>query len=83
MANLSWIGVYPALLTPFKHIEEIDLDLFALNMKAQIEAGVDGIVIGGSLGEASTLQNSEKNQLALYAKKICGSHLPVIVNIAE
>jgi 4-hydroxy-tetrahydrodipicolinate synthase len=83
MANLSWIGVYPALLTPFKHNEEIDLDLFALNMKAQIEAGVDGIVIGGSLGEASTLQNSEKNQLALYAKKICGSHLPVIVNIAE
>lgn len=83
MANPNWTGVYPALLTPFNKNEEIDFDLFAKNLKAQTEAGVDGIVLGGSLGEASTLLNQEKNELVIYSKKLLGDQLPVIVNIAE
>jgi len=83
MATPNWTGVYPALLTPFNKNEEIDFDLFAKNLKAQTEAGVDGIVLGGSLGEASTLLNSEKNELVVYSKELLGDQLPVIVNIAE
>jgi 1-pyrroline-4-hydroxy-2-carboxylate deaminase len=83
MAIPNWIGVYPALLTPFTKNEEIDFDLFAKNLKAQTEAGVDGIVLGGSLGEASTLLNNEKNELVLYSKELLEGGLPVIVNIAE
>jgi 4-hydroxy-tetrahydrodipicolinate synthase len=83
MATPNWTGVYPALLTPFNKNEEIDFDLFAKNLKAQTEAGVDGIVLGGSLGEASTLLNSEKNELVIYSKELLGDRLPVIVNIAE
>jgi len=83
MANPNWVGVYPALLTPFNKNEEIDFDLFAKNLKAQTEAGVDGIVLGGSLGETSTLLNSEKNELVVYSKELLGDQLPVIVNIAE
>lgn len=83
MATPNWIGVYPALLTPFTKNEEIDFNLFAKNLKAQTEAGVDGIVLGGSLGEASTLLNSEKNELVVYCKELLGDQLPVIVNIAE
>ncbi len=83
MAKVNWLGVYPALLTPFKQNEEIDFDLFSKNLDAQIAAGVDGIVLGGSLGEASTLLNSEKNKLVVYSKELLGNDLPVIVNIAE
>ena len=83
MAKVNWLGVYPALLTPFKQNEEIDFDLFERNLSAQIEAGVDGIVLGGSLGEASTLLNSEKNKLVVYSKEVLGNDIPVIVNIAE
>jgi dihydrodipicolinate synthase/N-acetylneuraminate lyase len=83
MANPNWLGVYPALLTPFNKNEEIDIDLFAKNLDTQIEAGVDGIVLGGSLGEASTLLNSEKNELVAYSKELVGNNIPVIVNIAE
>jgi len=83
MAFPNWTGVYPALLTPFNEHEEIDFDLFTKNLEAQVEAGVDGIVLGGSLGEASTLMNSEKNQLVLHSKKWLGDKIPVIVNIAE
>ncbi|KIC91159.1 dihydrodipicolinate synthase family protein [Flavihumibacter sp. ZG627] len=83
MASFSWSGVFPALLTPFDKDENIDLSLFGTNLEAQIAAGADGVIIGGSLGEASTLLNDEKKELLLYAKNIAPAGFPVLVNIAE
>jgi 4-hydroxy-tetrahydrodipicolinate synthase len=83
MSNVHWKGVYPAVLTPFKDDDSVDFDTFKINIDAQIEAGVDGIVLGGSLGEASTLLNSELNDLLVYTKEITQDKVPVIVNIAE
>ena len=57
MANLTWKGVYPALLTPFKQDDSIDFEVYNKNLQAQIGAGIDGIILGGSLGEASSLSN--------------------------
>ena len=53
------------------------------NVKAQIDAGVDGIVLGGSLGEASVLTTEEKELLVKSAVELCAGKLPVILNIAE
>ncbi|MBA4259060.1 MAG: dihydrodipicolinate synthase family protein [Chitinophaga sp.] len=83
MAIPKWIGVYPALLTPFNADESIDESMFIKNLEAQIEAGVHGIIIGGSLGEASTLLNEEKLLLLQIAKKVVPEHIPIILNIAE
>lgn len=83
MASINWNGVYPALLTPFNQQEEIDFDLYKINLDAQIEAGVDGIIIGGSLGETSTLLGEEKNELLIVSKESVPEHIPVLVNIAE
>lgn len=79
----KWEGVYPALLTPFTKNDTIDLEMFKLNLNAQLDAGIDGIVMGGSLGEASTLLNSEKLELLRYAKEVMNRPVPVIINIAE
>ena len=59
MNTVKWQGVYPALLTPFKKDDSIDFEMFEKNLLAQIEAGIDGAVLGGSLGEASTLTKEE------------------------
>lgn len=83
MTNITWKGVYPAVLTPFNEDESIDFETFKLNTQAQIAAGVDGIILGGSLGEASTLANAEKDALLVYAKELVGTTTPVIMNIAE
>lgn len=83
MSTVSWKGVYPALLTPFSPDDTIDFEMFRINTEAQIEAGVDGIILGGSLGEASTLEPSEKIQLLQYAKRIVNGRVPVIMNVAE
>lgn len=83
MSNIPWKGVYPAVLTPFAAEDSIDFKMFEKNINTQIEAGIDGIILGGSLGEASTLSNSEKNDLLIYTKELVQGKLPVVMNIAE
>ena len=60
---MNWEGVMPAITTKFTDDDKLDLDLFNKNINAQLDAGVSAIVLGGSLGEASTLTNDEKNIL--------------------
>jgi 4-hydroxy-tetrahydrodipicolinate synthase len=83
MANPQWLGVYPAMLTPFKADDTIDFDLFTHNLNAQLDAGIDGVVMGGSLGEASTLLPEEKTALLRHCKKVMKRPVPAIVTIAE
>ena len=80
---VKWEGVYPALLTPFTANDDVDLPLFEKNLHAQLDAGVHGFIIGGSLGEASTLGTDEKIALLHSALDVCESSVPVLVNIAE
>lgn len=80
---VRWEGVYPALLTPFTADDRLDLPLFEKNLHAQLDAGVHGFIIGGSLGEASTLLTDEKIDLLTSALAVCAGRVPVLVNIAE
>ena len=81
--NFDWQGVMPALTTQFDAQEQLNLDAFELNLVAQIEAGVHGIVLGGTLGEASTLTAAEKLLLLKKAQEVISDRIPVIINIAE
>lgn len=80
---VNWQGVYPALLTPFKSDDTIDFNLFQKNLQAQVDAGIDGAVLSGSLGEASTVTADEKRNLLIAAKELVGDSIPVIINVAE
>lgn len=81
--SIQWKGVFPALLTPFTANDEIDITLFEKNLQAQLDAGVNGVIIGGSLGEASTITAAEKEQLVKAAVKYVNGKVPVVMNIAE
>ncbi len=78
-----WNGVYPALTTKFTSDDQLDLPMFERNLLAQLEAGVNGVIIGGSLGEASTLENQEKLNLIRFALDQVAGKIPVIMTIAE
>jgi len=80
---IEWKGVLPALTTNFTADDELDLSLFTRNLLFQVEAGVEGVVIGGSLGEASTLTLDEKEKLVEAAVEAVEGKVPVILNIAE
>ncbi len=81
--KVDWKGVMPAVTTKFNEDDTLDLVMFAKNIKAQIEAGVHGIVLGGSLGEASTLLQEEKNTLVRETVTLCEGKIPVVMTIAE
>ncbi|MBO9593959.1 MAG: dihydrodipicolinate synthase family protein [Niabella sp.] len=79
----EWKGIYPALLTPFTEDGSIDFEMFAKNIEAQITAGVHGIILAGTLGEASTLETDEKFELLQAALQQVKGRIPVILNISE
>ncbi len=80
---VQWTGVYPALTTKFTATDTLDLPLFEKNLAAQLDAGISGVVLGGTLGEASVLTDSEKSELVTTAQNQCEGRIPVILNIAE
>ncbi|NEU66778.1 dihydrodipicolinate synthase family protein [Spirosoma agri] len=80
---MNWQGVFPALTTKFTADDELDLAAFTANLDAQLDAGVDGIILGGSLGEASTLSNEEKDTLVKTTVEYVAGRVPVVLNIAE
>lgn len=81
--SIEWKGIFPAITTKFTANDELDLPLFEKNLKAQLEAGIDGIILGGSLGEASTLTSTEKETLVKYTVEKVAGKIPVVLNIAE
>jgi 4-hydroxy-tetrahydrodipicolinate synthase len=80
---VSWKGVFPAITTKFTSQNQLDLGLFKKNLSAQLDAGINGIVLGGSLGEASVLTNDEKEILVKETLVFVEGKVPVIINIAE
>jgi 4-hydroxy-tetrahydrodipicolinate synthase len=78
-----WKGVMPALTTPMTEDDSIDVDLFIQQVDRQLRSGASGIIIGGSLGEASVLTIPEKEQLVHAACSVTAGKIPVILNIAE
>jgi len=81
--SISWNGVFPALTTKFTPDDQLDLPMFGTNLDAQLDAGINGVVIGGSLGEASSLTLAEKEALTKFSVEKAGARIPVLLNIAE
>ncbi len=80
---VSWKGIFPAITTKFTSQNGLDLALFKKNLNAQLQAGINGVVLGGTLGEASVLTNEEKEILVKETLLFVDEKVPVIINIAE
>jgi len=81
--KLEWTGVMPAVTTKFTADDQLDMKMFETNIRAQVDAGVTGIVLGGTLGEASTLTDDEKRVLIQETVRIVKGEATVVINIAE
>lgn len=81
--SIQWKGVFPALTTKFTPDFKLDFSLFEKNLLAQLDAGVHGVILGGTLGESSVLSNEEKFDLVKFTVGKVGGQVPVVMNIAE
>jgi 1-pyrroline-4-hydroxy-2-carboxylate deaminase len=81
--SIIWKGVFPAVTTKFTEADTLDFDLFQKNLHAQLDAGVHGIILGGTLGESSVLTIVEKEALVKFTIEKVARKVPVVLNIAE
>lgn len=70
-------GVATAVITPFNE-NGVDYDAFAKIIDWQIDSGIDGLVVCGTTGEASTLTDEEHRQVIDFAVKQVAGRIPVI-----
>jgi 4-hydroxy-tetrahydrodipicolinate synthase len=83
MKNFKWEGVMPAITTQFSKNYQLDINAYRTNLGAQLSAGVHGIILGGTLGEASTITTAERSLLLKTTIEQVEDKIPVIMNIAE
>ncbi|QYR52034.1 4-hydroxy-tetrahydrodipicolinate synthase [Lysobacter soyae] len=66
-------GVITALATPFAATGELDMPAWERLLKSQVAAGIAGVVVAGSTGEANALSDAEYGQLIESAVTHAGS----------
>ncbi|PLP60117.1 dihydrodipicolinate synthase family protein [Mesorhizobium loti] len=77
-----WTGVLPAVTTKFTADDALDHAEMERCFALQMEAGCDGIIVAGSLGEGPMLSHDEKIDVLKTARKIAGKK-PVLLTINE
>ena len=77
-----WSGIFPAVTTKFTEDDRLDHEEMERCFGLQIDAGVDGLIICGSLGEGPMLSHDEKLEVFATARKAAGGK-PVLVTINE
>ena len=80
----KWSGVYPALTTKFnQENDSLDMETMARHIEAQLDAGVHGLIMAGSLGESSVLTAAEKIDILKLALSTSKGLVPVLLTVAE
>ncbi len=81
--QVNWTGVFPAVATQMNEDGSIDFDMTAHQIEALIKAGVDGLVMLGSVGENATLEPEEKIAVLKLAVEVTNGRIPVLSGVAE
>ena len=79
----SWGGVFPAVTTKFKEDMSLDHEAMERHFAAQLDAGVHGIVVTGTLGENASLSADEKQEVLATAVAVSAGRVPVLAGVAE
>ncbi len=81
--DMNWHGVMPALMTEMTEDGALDLDATKRHVTQCLEAGCEGFVMLGTLGENSSLTLDEKAAVVSAAVEAAGGRVPVLAGVAE
>ncbi|RSL68724.1 hypothetical protein CEP54_002636 [Fusarium duplospermum] len=76
-------GILVALITPFTADGAVDLPALDVHIQRQIDAGVHGLVPGGSTGEFTALTVDERKAVLEQCVKSAAGRVPVIAGIGD
>lgn len=83
MSAIVWSGGFPAVTTKFTPGGDLDTAACERYFAWQVDSGVNGLIVSGSLGEGSTLSADEKIELVRIARGASNGRVPVVLSIAE
>ena len=78
-----WQGVFPAVTTQFRQDQSLDLEATARHFESIVNAGVQGLVVCGSLGENQTMSHDEKLSVVKTALEVSRGRVQVLSGVAE
>jgi len=81
--SAPWTGVFPAVTTKFNKDFSLDVPGMERHFEGQIEAGVHGMVVTGTLGENASLSADEKQEVLKIAVSVSAGRVPVLAGVAE
>lgn len=81
--DVNWRGVMPALMTEMRDDGALDLDATARHIAQCMEAGCEGFVMLGTLGENNSLAPDEKAAVISAAAETVKGRVPIIAGVAE
>lgn len=81
--TVSWRGIFPALTTQFTADQRLDRDATTRHLRALIEAGMDGIILLGTVGENCSLEYAEKLEVLRAGVAAANRRVPVLTGVAE
>ncbi len=79
---MDWMGVIPAVTTPFHADLSVDHEFFAQHVRWLVENGCAGVVALGSLGEGATLTFEEKEAVLRTAVRALDGTAPVVAGVS-
>ena len=71
------------MTTKFTADDRLDIAEMERCFALQLDAGVDGLIVCGSLGEASTLEPDEKIEILKTALRVAKGRVPVLLTVVE
>lgn len=79
--SVSLKGIFAPMTTPFGKDGELDRGAFEFNCRAHMQAGLNGLVVCGSTGEAALLDRAEREQLLEWSRPHVGSDRMLIAGV--
>src|SRR5438270_6877214 len=81
--RVNWKGVFPAVTTQFKADQSLDLAATTEHLGRLVDAGVDGLILLGTVGENCSLEYAEKLEVLRASLKYVDGRVPLLTGVAE
>ncbi len=81
--GIAWSGVFPALMTEFNQDGSLDLEGTQRHIQSCMAAGIEGLIMLGTLGENSSQRPEEKEAVLRAAVEAADGGIPVLSGVAE
>jgi 4-hydroxy-tetrahydrodipicolinate synthase len=81
--RVDWKGIFPAVTTQFRPDQGLDLPATTRHLGRLLDAGMDGLILLGTVGENCSLEYAEKLEVLRAAVRSVNRRAPVLTGVAE